>query len=435
MSTPARAATGAHPSLRVLLSAYACEPRRGSEPGVGWHWAIGLAQAGHEVWAITRSNNRPAIEAALTLQPCPGLHFEYYDLPAWARWWKRGGRGVRLYYVLWQWGAYRLAQRLCRRVRFDVVHHVTFAIYRQPSFMAFLGVPFVFGPLGGGDTAARPLRRTFPLRGIVADFARDLAIWAARIDPLMAAIYRRSAAVLCTTPQTMLRVPSRFRHKCLVQTAIGTDAEAVATARRPARRTAFRVLYVGRLIYLKGLHLGLMAFARFRHAHPEAHLTVIGSGPDAGWLYELARDLRLQGAVTWIPWMDRAAVMRTYPRHDAFLFPSLRDSSGDVVLEALSCGLPVVCLDAGGPAVLVDASCGFRVSPRDPPHAVADLAAALDALANDPRLVRAMGEAALRRAREEFSWQRKVSRMERLYRDVCAGSAAQPRRLSSEALR
>jgi glycosyltransferase involved in cell wall biosynthesis len=116
--------------------------------------------------------------------------------------------------------------------------------------------------------------------------------------------------------------------------------------------------------------------------------------------------------------------MRAYLRHDALLFPSLHDSSGNVVLEALSSGLPVVCLDVGGPALLVDPSCGFKVRPGAPQQVVEDLARALATLADDRRLILSMGEAALYRAREHFSWAHQVSRMEQLYQSVCAGSRA-----------
>src|ERR1700683_2444848 len=87
--------------LRVLLSAYACEPGRGSEPGVGWNWIRELAKF-DEVWVMTRSNNREPIERALTAEPIDGAQFVYYDLPRWLRFWKKRQRGIRLYYYLWQ---------------------------------------------------------------------------------------------------------------------------------------------------------------------------------------------------------------------------------------------------------------------------------------------------------------------------------------------
>ena len=66
--------------LKVLMSAYACEPGRGSEPGVGWVVASEMARY-HDVWVITRPNHRPFIEAELARNPQPDLHFVYWDLP------------------------------------------------------------------------------------------------------------------------------------------------------------------------------------------------------------------------------------------------------------------------------------------------------------------------------------------------------------------
>ena len=422
-------------NLSILMSAYACEPHLGSEPGVGWHWATRLASMGHQVRVLTRANNREVIESALAARPVPRLSFAYYDLPAWMRRWKnQAGLLARLYYLAWQWGAYGIARRLCRETRFDIVHHITFGVFRHPSFMAFLGLPFVFGPVGGGETAPRPLRKTFPLRGYLIDIARDLANWVVRVDPLMAAVFRRSAATLCKTAETLRCVPERFHDRCHVQVELGVDEQWPTLARGRSRVNGrMRVLYVGRLVYWKGLHLGLRAFARLHAVYPEARLTIVGRGPEAAWFHGLADGLGIGAAVTWIPHMERAGVMQAYLRHDAFLFPSLHDSSGNVVLEALSCGLPVVCLDAGGPAVLVDPSCGFKVRPGEPSQVVEDLARAMFALATQPGLAEAMGEAALRHAHEHYSWTRQVLRMEQLYRAICDGTRGPPGRAARAA--
>jgi hypothetical protein len=86
-----------------------------------------LARMG-EVWVITRESNREIIEAALEGIPEKRvLHFEYVDLPARARFWKRGGRGARIYYLLWQVAALRRARRISRRISFDLIWHLTWA--------------------------------------------------------------------------------------------------------------------------------------------------------------------------------------------------------------------------------------------------------------------------------------------------------------------
>jgi hypothetical protein len=114
--------------LNILVSAYACEPDKGSEPGIGWNQVCQTARF-HEVWVVTRSNNRAQIEKALALDPMANVHWIYCDLPQWLIFWKKGMRGARLYYYLWQLNALRLARKYHREIKFDIVHHVTFGNY------------------------------------------------------------------------------------------------------------------------------------------------------------------------------------------------------------------------------------------------------------------------------------------------------------------
>jgi glycosyltransferase involved in cell wall biosynthesis len=400
--------------LRILLSAYACEPDKDSAPDSAWRWAVGLAHAGHEVWVITRAASATAIERALAERRDVNVQVIYYDAPAWAHSWRRGAPD---YSLLWEWGAYRLARRLCRTTRFDIVHHVTFGVFRDPSFMAFLGVPFVFGPVGGGESVPRALRKTLPLRGRMVDRGRDVANWMVCIDPLMAAVYRRAAAILCKTDETLAAIPARYRDKCRVQLDVGIDDPGEQRLQPRSRETGrFRVLYVGPLAYAKGVHLGLAALARLRTTHPEATFTIIGSGPDAAWLRRTARHIGVEDAVSWIPQLDRPGIARAYAGHDAFLYPSLHEPSADAVLEALSRGLPVVGIATGGPAVLADPPCALLVPPGEPGETVAALAGALARIAEDTALARSMVDTAVRRTRQGFGREREVARMEQLYR-------------------
>jgi len=86
--------------MRVLLSAYACEPNKGSEPEVGWQRALHMLSIADEVWVLTRSNNRSVIEAD-PLSHSAGLHFIYYDLSKWALRLKRKFWFLPIYFVLW----------------------------------------------------------------------------------------------------------------------------------------------------------------------------------------------------------------------------------------------------------------------------------------------------------------------------------------------
>jgi glycosyltransferase involved in cell wall biosynthesis len=389
--------------LKILLSAYACEPGKGSEPGIGWHWAVEIARLGYQVHVVTRANNARAVEEGLTTLRGLQIIIHGYDLPKWARWWKKGSRGVRLYYLLWQWGAYRYARRLHARMQFDLVHHITFGVFRQPSFMGRLGIPFVFGPIGGGEYAPPALLRSLPWRARIAERMRAAANRIASFDPLVQSTFRRATLICCNTPETMERVPAKYGDKTICVHDVAVDAERVAQSCASAQSPRF--LFVGRLLYWKGIQFALRALALVRRELPDARLTIVGDGQDRAWLQSIAHELALDDAVDWPGWLPRHQVLDLYATQTAFVFPSLHDSGGTVVMESMAQGLPVVCLDLGGPGAILPHDCGIKIHSRDRTedqvvHALAD---AMKKLATDSALRNELAANSLKAARE-LTW-------------------------------
>jgi glycosyltransferase involved in cell wall biosynthesis len=405
--------------LKVLLSAYACEPGKGSEPGMGWHWAVEIARLGHEVHILTRANNVQACEHGVANLPGLRLSVHGYDLPRWARWWKEGQRGVRLYYVLWQWGASRRAQALNRAQSFDLVHHITFAVWRHPSFMGRLGIPFVFGPVGGGEDTPPALRPSLSVRAKIVEALRSAANRLASIDPLLLSTLRRASLVLYKTTDTLAHIPRRYHARCICIQDVATDKDGLASAPAPGPGSSPAAspesgsgssptphfLFAGRLLYWKGVHLALRALAQVRAQLPDARLTIVGDGRDRAWLQSLARNLGLESAVDWRGLLPHPEVLRIYAAHTAFVFPSLHDSGGTVIMEALAQGLPVLCLDLGGPGAILPAECGVKISARGrtEDEVVADLSAAMIRLAADAEFRATLAASALDAARR-MTW-------------------------------
>ena len=280
--------------LKLLLSAYACEPGKGSEPGVGWHTALEAARH-HEVWVITRANNRAVIEESLARHPMPTLHPVYYDLPGWARWWKRGRRGTGLYYYLWQLAVYPTARRLHREVCFDVCHHVTFATYWKPSVLALLPVPLLWGPVGGGESAPASFQRDCGPRGRLYEKLRTVARALSERDPFVVNTARRSAMALAVTEETARRIRGLGARKVGVLSQLGLSAPERVRLQEldaPQEGEPLRFLSVGNLLHLKGFHLGLRAFAAADLA--EAEYWLVGEGPFRRHLELLAHRLGIE---------------------------------------------------------------------------------------------------------------------------------------------
>lgn len=407
--------------MKVLVSAYACEPDHGSEPGVGWNVARQVSRD-HEVYVITRANNRDSIEEELRREPSPRLHFLYFDLPPWARWWKRGMRGINLYYYLWQCGIYWKAKKLHQEIGLDIVHHVTFVKYWMPSFVALLPVPFLWGPVGGGESAPSAFRRAFGLRGRIYEAARDLMRWVGEHDPFVRVTAKRSRIALATTSETASRLDRLGCQTVTVRAAVGLDEQMVRSlAADPAERAdGPRFVSIGRLIHWKGFHLSLRAFALADLQ--KAEYWVIGDGPERTRLEMEARDTGISDRVNFWGSLSREETLRSLLQADVLVHPSLHDSGGYVCLEAMAAGKPVVCLNLGGPAVLVTDETGIRVEAATPDQVVRDLAQAMEGLAKDDGLRRGMGDAGRRLIREKYLWDRRREEYSEIYRALSSRS-------------
>jgi glycosyltransferase involved in cell wall biosynthesis/predicted metal-dependent phosphoesterase TrpH len=192
----------------------------------------------------------------------------------------------------------------------------------------------------------------------------------------------------------------------------GVDLTRFDPALREAGRfgETVNVLYAGRLTREKGVELLADAFLAARVRDPRLHLVLAGGGPEEGVLRE-----RLGEHATFLGWLGGEALPVAYASADAFLFASVTDTFGQVVLEAQASGLPVIAVNAGGPASLVrDGETGLLTG-ADPDA----LAAALVSVTSTPRLAARLRRAGLIAVRER-SWERSLADLGRGYETTLA---------------
>jgi glycosyltransferase involved in cell wall biosynthesis len=347
--------------MKVLVVAYACAPGEGSEPGAGWAFARMIARTG-EAWVITRRNNQSAIEQVLPSVPeRASLHFVYVDLPSRWRRWKHGQRGIRLYYLLWLWAARRMGRTLDQQEHFDVVWHTTLANAWLGSLSALDGRPFIFGPVGGG--VSPPLRLALSLgpRGVAFEVAR----WLTRavfktINPAARLAWRHAQVILVQNPETRSWLPRRHRGKCEIFFNAVVEEDPV-----PHRGRDRVAIFAGRLLPWKGLSL----VPRVLQEAPGWRVVVAGSGWDANRVKGMCQAADLEDRMQFLGSVPRLQLLARMQDASVFLFPSLHDDAPLAVVEAILAGLPVICLDRGGPPLLAG-DAGVAVSSKGGPKEV-----------------------------------------------------------------
>jgi glycosyltransferase involved in cell wall biosynthesis len=399
------------------VSAYACRPGEGSEPGVGWHTVRELSRY-HHVWVLTRQNNRPAIEAALQQHPIAHLQVIYCDPPRLLQKLNRNQRVVHLHYYLRQLQAYRVARQLHRTIGFDIAHHITYVRYSSPSFLALLPIPFIWGPVGGAETAPLGFWTTLGARGKRYEIVRFLSHRLGELDPFTHLTARRSVLSRATTEATARRLRHLGAKHIELEAESGLHADDICRLGQCAlpAPSPLRFISMARLLHWKGLHLGLQAFAQARLI--QAEYWVVGDGVERDRLQALARELGIAPQVRFFGRLSRRETLDKLSASHVLVHPSLHDSGGWVCLEAMAAGRPVICLDLGGPAVQVTAQTGMKIPAHNPQQAVAGIAAAMQRLATDAALRQGMGHAGRQRVREQFAWDVKGRLLAQRYTDI-----------------
>jgi glycosyltransferase involved in cell wall biosynthesis len=400
--------------MHVLLSAYACRPNSGSEEGNGWGWATHLAARGIRVHVLTIARDQLAIEAEQQRHPIPNLSFSFVEPAVKGLKWGHG-----LHYLAWQFAAVGRAKKLLTADPFDLVHHVTYGSIHVPSQLWRLGIPVVFGPVGGGQTSPFSMRHYFG-KDQQKELLRTAFTKMLRFSPLHRRWIKQMAVVFVTNQETLTLVKQLGRKDavlaldvCVTQTFLAEGPRIFQECEDP-----LRLLWTGRMMPRKALALTLDAVSRARE---NVTLTIVGDGIAPEVVRQMIASRGLESKVFWkgtrVPWSE---MRELYREHDAFLFTSLRDSCGGQLLEALALGLPVITLDHQGARLLTPDEAGYKVPVTGKEATISAIAAAIDAFASSSVQQRnAMSAAGLEAARN-LTFGVRAKRAEHLYGRILA---------------
>ncbi len=407
--------------------AYECSPYKGSEWAVGWGRLLGAAKTA-ETHVVTSEENYLALETARMEGLLPENVF-FYTPPADDKLRALQRRPVvyaynyRAYHH-WQRLAFRLVEELHAREQFDLVHQISVCTIREPGYGWQLDVPFVWGPVGGTQNFPTRFLTMLPPKEAIKEGVRTVGNWFALRNPRVREAAQHAAALIAANSTNQDDMEHAFEREVELLLETGLHEVKEPSRARFERRLAdgranrspapLRILWSGELQTRKALPVLLRALAQ---VDPRVawQLDVVGDGPLRDrWMAE-AETLKIADRVHFLGRLPFAEAVERMNSAELFCFTSLRDTSGNVVLEALAAGVPVLCFDHQGAGDMVSDYSGLKLPVRSPAKAFRDWADAIETLAGDPRKLFALSRGATVQARG-FLWSRNHDRVNNLYR-------------------
>ena len=398
--------------MRLLVSAYACRPDIGSEPAVGWNWVLELSKH-HDLWVLTNFTNQMHIDNYLTQNPGLSNRVKFiYVRPSriLTFWYREWARFERLYYFFWQRRAYLTAKELNKEVKFDCVQHLTYVTCILPTYMHRLGIPFVFGPVSGGEKIPRAIRYPLDFKSYLCESARRCTQLIPVLSFNMRRAFKKARIIFSVTEETLTLIPKKYHHKVKIIQAIGITENCCRPKPRYASHPECPFLIVGRMIYWKGFEAGIKAAVKALDQGRKFELTVLGSGNER--YTEKLRTLAgkyCENKIKFVKSIEYGKMKYFYEDFDVLLNCSLRDSGCFIVMEAMSRGLPVIWIDTGGPKVNTTSACAIKIAPSEFNRLVDMLCDAITLMSDDAGIRQSMSKSAYEHAVNNFCYASKIT--------------------------
>ena len=398
--------------MKILLITWACDRDDVSEPQIAYRWVRGIAQR-HEVtlFSVSRPDRFGCVK-----EQFPDLTvIEWCDIRV-PNYLERFRSIAKPGYFFYFKKARKLIQKLIQQNSYDLIHHLNPFAWRYASPAYGLGLPLVRGPVAGGLPTPKPLCNEIREAFHPYKFLRKSDGLRKKIDRTLRNSYLLTDCVLGGAPYILDLIKPLPVKRFEVEIEHGLDhIEFVEEFERNCtNKEKVQLLFVGRVIRTKGARDAIRAVSRMKNKE-NISFTIIGDGDDLPSCLKEIRELNLTSIITCAGWCNSKQIEIAYRDADIFVFPSFREPTGGVLLEAMSHGLPCITCNYGGPAYLVNEGCGLKILPNEPEEYAQNIADALDFLVENRKIRQEMGKNAFIYAQREFDWKKKMARLDAIY--------------------
>lgn len=400
----------------VVVSSYSFAPRQGSESGTGWETVKTLSSV-YEVYVVCAKHYQSNfVPEDFTELKAKGITVVFFDhepllwllkLPGPVPW-------TKIYYLIWQKRAGKIFEKLIFDHKPVGLLHATWGTGRVTTSLVDKGVPVIFGPVGGFESGSPAIDRGLGIKNWISERLRRFHIKRSLRSRTLSRMYEKIDLVLACTQESEESIRQLGARRIERMTNAGVSAEKAkmlgSLRQNYQESTELKLLFASRFVGWKGEELAIRAIAEVNDR--PVKLTMLGHGKNLHRCKKLAIQLKVTDRVEFIRYLPEwDDVWSLFANSDGFVFPSLHDSGGTSVLEAMAAELPVVCLDLGGPAEFIDSACGYKISAGPVSEVVSAMATAIRELHDFPEQRRKMGKEASRRCLALHTWDTRGTRL------------------------
>jgi glycosyltransferase involved in cell wall biosynthesis len=402
--------------IKIFVSAYACEPGLGSEIGVGWHWVLEMSKH-FDLWVLTRRSNQSSVETWIKQNPSfSSINFIYFDLPYYLRFWKKGMRGVRTYYNIWQWSANSIVKKTMLQNDIEIFHHLTYgnalwsvSKYGQKQF-------FVWGPTGGVETVPSEFSKHYNFKGKIVEWLRRMVANSLKYNAGFQSRCKNANLILCKTEILKKNIPSKCQHKATLFTDVAATPIEVKTVETKKQSDIVNYIIVGKLDPWRGFDLLIEAFAMAVKDNPDLHLSILGKGADGYRLQAMIKESNLAQHISMLGKVSMEGYYEKMQESDVVVNTSLKEGAVTTAFDSMSLGLPLICVDTLGYTRYFTDEYAFIIPIQKRDKLILDLKVAILKLA-DKKLREQMGSGS-KKAGQRFTWQARGSEIHKVITDT-----------------
>lgn len=412
--------------MKVLILAEQCNPEWPSLPGFSYSLAEALSGE-VDVTLVTHIRNKANIEK----RSHNFVETIFIDNEAIAspldkasKWLRKHGVGGWMTnmalrypaYISFEKKIYKLLKSRFDNKEFDIIHRISPVSPTLPSPLASMtNIPFIFGPINGSLPWPNEYKEEIKKEREIVIHVRNLY----KLLPYYKSTYCEAARLLAAFNHVKKDIPEESWNKIVNFNELGVDTELYKPSLKEFKKgQKLKFLFVGRLVPYKGAHVAIRAFASSKYLRENHELIIVGDGPEQAFLTSLIDENNLSHCVQMVGWKNQQEVAEYMGVADVFVFPTIREVGGNVVIEAMSSGLPTIVPNYGGPSELVTDNTGYRIPLANKDVFLDSYIAAMEQIANDPALRQKMSTEARDLVVKIYSWPEKAKKLLEIYRNI-----------------